>query len=144
VLKTICSNIRSSAPEDGHNDARNMNFTVAVSHQNLSLTPLFTCLPLAHLATSWHTLPKIWHALAHLSTPWHTLQHFCTPRHTFTSAQHCTPWHTLAYFVISRHILAQLDTPWHILAHLDTPWHALAHLSTHWHTLEHFSTPSIR
>ena len=24
VLKTICSNIRSSAPEDGHNDARNM------------------------------------------------------------------------------------------------------------------------
>ena len=24
VLGTICSNIRSSAPEDGHNDARNM------------------------------------------------------------------------------------------------------------------------
>ena len=24
VLKTICSNIRSSAHEDGHNDARNM------------------------------------------------------------------------------------------------------------------------
>ena len=24
VLKTICSNIRSSAPEDGHNDTRNI------------------------------------------------------------------------------------------------------------------------
>ena len=24
VLKTVCGNIRSSAPEDGHNDARNM------------------------------------------------------------------------------------------------------------------------
>ena len=24
VLETICSNIRSSAPEDGHNDSRNM------------------------------------------------------------------------------------------------------------------------
>jgi len=24
MLKTICSNVRSSAPEDGHNDAQNM------------------------------------------------------------------------------------------------------------------------